>query len=407
MSDLPLPERQGKTPLSLARKPNIDRLASQGLAGLVKTVPDGMPPGSDTANLSVMGYDPRRYYTGRAPLEAISMGIDLADGDVAFRCNLVTLTGQAPDGPFAAQVMADYSAGEISSPEAHQLIQAVNDQLADDRRQVYAGKSYRHCLVWKQGSLDMKLVPPHDILTRVIGDHLPSGPDAQPLLDMMVASQTFLPQHPVNQARVQAGLNPGNAIWIWGQGVRPDLPNLADQHQLRGAVITAVDLIQGIGLCAGLEVITVPGATGTIDTNFEGKAQAAIDALMAGHNYIYLHVEAPDECGHHAQLDEKIRAIELIDEHIVGPVWQALEAHRTAGGEGYRLMVLPDHPTPLALRTHTSDPVPFAVYSSDGRDSWPAPAYDEDKAAQTGLYVAEGHELLGRFIHKGFSDLLP
>ena len=411
MADLPVAQLQNRTPLDCAAKPNMDRMAAEGLAGMVRTVPEGLQPGSDTANLSVMGYDPLKYYTGRSPLEAISMSIDLAPEDVTFRCNLVTLSkdmqavssSQAAD--FSSQVMEDYSAGEIASDEAARLIEVINEHFSDDAWRFYPGKSYRHCLVWKNGSTDMTLIPPHDILTRAIGPYLPTGRHAKPILDMMVQAQSFLPDQPVNQARIRRNLNPANAIWIWGQGVRPDLPDLSGQYQLNGSVITAVDLVRGIGICAGLKVVDVPGATGTIDTNFAGKADAAIRELRSGRNYIYLHIEAPDECGHHAQVNEKIRSIELIDERVIGPVWRYLETQRAQTGEDYRLMVLPDHPTPVALRTHTSDPVPFACFSSDGRDYRPAVAYDEHHCAQTGLFIPQGFELLERLTRRGFSDI--
>ena len=411
MADLPVLQLQNRTPLACAIKPAMDRMALEGLAGMVRTVPPGLQPVSETANLSGMGYDPLVYYTGRSPLEAISMAIDLDPDDVTFRCNLVTLTepGQSPSSlssDLSTQIMTDYSAGEIGSDEAARLIETINDHLSDDVWHFYPGKSYRHCLVWKKGSTDMSLIPPHDILTRQIEPHLPSGRDARPILDMMIQARDFLPQHPVNQARIRRNLNPANAIWIWGQGVRPDLPNLTDRYQLDGAVITAVDLVRGIGICAGLKVVDVPGATGTIDTNFRGKAEAAIRELRSGRNYVYLHVEAPDECGHHAQIEEKIRSIELIDEQIITPVWHFLEEQRRSTGEDYRLMVLPDHPTPVALRTHTADPVPFACYSSDGRDKRPAAAYDEFNCEQTGLFIADGFQLLERLTRRGFQDVM-
>lgn len=408
MADLPVPQLGQRTPLMAAAKPNMDRMASEGLAGMIKTVPEGMNPGSDTANMAVMGYDPRRYYTGRSPLEAISMAVEMAPDDVVFRCNLVTLSdepasGDAPER-FSARTMLDYSADEIGSDEAARLIEQVNEAFADDTMRFYPGKSYRHCLVWKKGEKAMALTPPHDILTRVVGPYLPSGPGAEPLLSMMIQSARFLPGHPVNRARQQRRLRPANAIWLWGQGTRPNLPDLARQFHLRGSVISAVDLVRGLGICAGLDVVEVPGATGNIHTNFAGKARAVIQELARGQDYVYVHVEAPDECGHRAEIDNKVRAIELIDEQVIGPVWAYLESQRLATGEPYRLVVLPDHPTPLSLRTHTSDPVPFAVFSSDGRDHRPAAAYDEQSCARTGLALNTGHELLPRLIRQGFRE---
>jgi 2,3-bisphosphoglycerate-independent phosphoglycerate mutase len=409
MADLPVPQLQNRTPLMVAAKPHMDRMAAEGLAGMVRTVPAGLQPGSDTANMSVMGYDPARYYTGRSPLEAIGMAIEMEPGDVAFRCNMVTLSEEpagrdesTPEERFAARTMVDYSADEIGSDEAARLIEQLNEKFSDAQLRFYPGKSYRHCLIWKQGEQGMSLTPPHDILTRRVGAFLPAGPGSGRLKAMMVASTGFLPLHPVNRARVQRHLKPANAIWIWGQGTRPDLPDLASRLQLCGSVISAVDLVRGIGICAGLDIIDVPGATGNIHTNFAGKAQAAINELARGQNYVYLHVEAPDECGHRAEIDNKVRSIELIDEQIIGPIWTWLEAQRLATGEPYRLMVLPDHPTPLSLRTHTADPVPFACYSSDGRDRNPAAAYDEVSCAKTGYYLDEGHLLLTKLIQEGF-----
>jgi 2,3-bisphosphoglycerate-independent phosphoglycerate mutase len=399
MADLPVADLGGRTPLQAANKPCMDRLAQLGLAGTVSTVPGGLPPGSDTANMSVMGYDPRRYYTGRSPLEAISMSVEMEPGDVAFRCNLVTLS-ESP--AYSERQMLDYSADEISSDEAARLIEAINDHFSDRSIRFYPGKSYRHCMIWKSGPLELGLVPPHDILTRAIGDFLPVGQGADRLLDMMSSSSAFLPDHPVNRARRKRQVREANSIWLWGQGTRPNLPDLSEQYQLKGSVISAVDLINGLGICAGLRVIEVPGATGNIHTNFQGKAQAAIQEFARGQDYVYLHVEAPDECGHRAEIENKVLSIELIDKLCIGPVWDYLEARRQANGEDYRILVLPDHPTPLALRTHTSDPVPFACFSSDGRDKKPAASFDEASCRATGYYLENGHELFARFVRDGF-----
>lgn len=399
MADLPVPQLGGQTPLMAAVKPHMDRLAREGLAGLVRTVPDGLAPGSDTANMSVMGYDPRQYYTGRSPLEAISMSIEMEPGDVAYRCNLVTLSEAAE---YADRLMIDYSSDEIGSDEAARLIEVVNKHFADDEICFYPGKSYRHCMIWKKGPLDITLVPPHDILTRRIGEYLPTGDRAGRILQMMTGSAEFLPGHPVNQARLKRQLNPATSVWIWGQGTRPELPDLADMHHIRGSVISAVDLVKGLGICAGLHVVEVPGVTGNVHTNYTGKAQAAIDEFKRGQDYVYLHVEAPDECGHRAEIENKVRSIELIDRHIIGPVWDYLEARRLADGEDYRILVLPDHPTPLSLRTHTSDPVPFAFYGSDQQDRLAAGAYDESSCSRTGYFIEEGHQLFARFINGGF-----
>ncbi|MDD2533428.1 MAG: cofactor-independent phosphoglycerate mutase [Eubacteriales bacterium] len=395
MADQPVVALGHKTPLQVALKPNMDRMAREGLAGLVKTVPDTLAPGSDTANMSVMGYDPERYYTGRSPLEAISMSIEMEPGDIAFRTNMVTLTG---DGAYNERVMLDYSADEIGSDEAARLIEVINEHFHDSELQFYPGKSYRHCLIWKNGETAMKLTPPHDILTRKVTAYLPQGPGSEKLLSMMEASAQFLPNHPVNKARHKRELNQANSIWIWGQGKRPDLPVLSEQYGLKGSVISAVDLINGIGICAGLRVVEVPGVTGNIHTNFRGKAEHAIMEFERGQDYVYLHVEAPDECGHRAEVDNKVKSIELIDREIIGPVWEYLEQKKQVTGEDYRLLVLPDHPTPLNLRTHTSDPVPFAAYSSDGAFRAGTASYDEYTCAESGVFLGIGHTLFGKFI---------
>jgi 2,3-bisphosphoglycerate-independent phosphoglycerate mutase len=395
MADLPVESLGLRTPLQVAHKPNMDRIARQGVAGLVKTVPDSLAPGSDTANMSVMGYDPQLYYTGRSPLEAISMSIEMESGDVAFRTNLVTLTSELK---YSQRTMIDYSADEIGSDEAARLIETINDHFATDDLRFYPGKSYRHCLIWKNGATAMKLVPPHDILTQQITNYLPSGEGAQRLLDLMQKSAEFLPAHPVNKARSKRDLRQANSIWIWGQGTRPALPILSEQYSIKGSVISAVDLINGIGICAGLRVVEVPGVTGNIHTNFRGKAEHAIMEFERGQDYVYLHVEAPDECGHRAEIDNKVKSIELIDREIVGPVWDYLEKKKQETGEDYRILVLPDHPTPLKLRTHTSDPVPFAAYSSDGRFNAGTDGYDEISCQTSGVYIDVGHTLFGKFI---------
>ena len=395
MADLPVEALGQRTPLQVAHKPNMDKIAHQGLAGLVKTVPDGLAPGSDTANMSVMGFDPQLYYTGRSPLEAVSMSIEMEPGDVAFRTNLVTLT---TEDDYSQRTMIDYSADEIGSDEAARLIEVVNDHFATDDLRFYPGKSYRHCLIWKNGATEMKLVPPHDILTRKITDYLPSGEGGERLLQMMQQSAAFLPGHPVNKARTKRDLNQANSIWIWGQGTRPALPILSEQYGIRGSVISAVDLINGLGICAGLRVVEVPGVTGNIHTNFHGKAEHAIMEFERGQDYVYLHVEAPDECGHRAEIENKVKSIELIDRDIVGPVWDYLEKKKQETGEDYRLLVLPDHPTPLSLRTHTNAPVPFAAYSSDGTFKAGTASYDEVSCEASGVFVEVGHTLFGKFI---------
>ena len=396
MADLPVPDLQNRTPLQAAHKPFMDKMARLGHAGLVTTVPAGLAPGSDTANMAVMGYDPKKYYTGRSPLEAVSMSIEMQPGDVAFRCNLVTLSD---DADYTRRTMIDYSADEIGTDEAARLIETVNEHFANGAIRFYPGKSYRHCMIWKKGPLDVALVPPHDILTQKIDRHLPVGEGANRLLTMMAESARFLPDHPVNRARQKRKLRQANSIWIWGQGTRPELPNLADLFNLKGSIISAVDLIQGLGICAGMHIVEVPGVTGNIHTNFRGKAEAAIAEFARGQDYVYLHVEAPDECGHRAEVDNKVKSIELIDRDIIGPIWEYLENQKQLTGEDYRLLVMPDHPTPLALRTHTSEPVPFAAYSSDGCFKRPATDYDEFSCAATGYRLIYGHTLFGQFIN--------
>ncbi len=395
MADLPVEALGGRTPMEAARKPVMDFLASRGYAGLARTIPDGVPAGSDTANMAVMGYDPARYYTGRSPLEAVSMGIALEPGDVAFRVNLVTLSENTP---YASKVMLDYSSDEITSPEAAALIREIGRQFGSADRTFYPGVSYRHCLVWHGGPQNGELVPPHDILTRPITDYIPSGGVYRVLGDMMERSFDVLKDHAINRARIAAGLRPANSIWIWGQGTRPDLPEITSEYHLRGSVISAVDLIFGLGICAGLRPVAVEGATGTIHTDFGGKARAAIGEFSSGQDYVYLHVEAPDECGHRSELDNKVRSIGLIDEKILAPVFEYLQGHRDVSGEEFRILVMPDHPTPVSLRTHTRDPVPFVIYSSDGRFSAPVSDFSEKTCRGSGVFIEKGHELFGRFI---------
>lgn len=390
MADHAVPQLNNKTPLQCAQKPNIDLLAQNGLVGMVKTVPEGIPPGSDAANLSVMGYNPHLYYTGRSPLEAVSMGVGLSASDVAFRCNLVTLS-DAED--YAGKTMIDYSSDEISTEEAAQLIEAVNHHFKTGEIAFYAGISYRHCMVWKDGPGGFACTPPHDILERKIAGYLPQGPHSRVLLDMMIESSKFLKDHPVNKSRISRGLRPANSIWLWGEGKKPAIPKFIDKYGIRGTVISAVDLIKGIGMCAGLESIDVEGATGNIHTNFSGKAEAAISALKSGKDFVYVHIEAPDECGHRYEIENKVRSIELIDEKVVGPILKALEEY-----EDYRVLVLPDHPTPLDLRTHTREPVPFILYQKSLRKPSGVTGYDELQAGSTGLLIEEGYTLMDRFI---------
>lgn len=390
MADYPLKELDGKTPMAAAFKPNMERLAKKATAGIVKTVPESLNPGSDVANLSAMGYDPVSCYTGRSPLEAMSIGIDMAPDDIAFRCNLVTLSD---DEPFEKKVMADYSAQEITTAEAAEIIKAVNEAFENDIIKFYSGVSYRHCMIWHKGPNGLGLTPPHDISDRVIGEYLPKN---DTLLGMMKKSYDVLKNHPVNIERKKRGLNPANAIWLWGEGTRPAIPNFKEMFGLKGSVISAVDLIKGIGITAGLDVINVEGATGNITTNFANKGKAALKSLVEnGNDYVYIHVEAPDECGHRGEIDNKVKSIELIDRDIVGPLTKGLEE----AGEDYTIMVLPDHPTPISTKTHARDAVPFIIYRSnepvEGIDT-----FSEEAAAKTGLYIPNGPELSRLFLRK-------
>lgn len=391
MADYPVAELGGKTPLGYAHTPHMDGLAGRGLLGTVKTVPEGFPPGSDVANLSVLGYDPRECYTGRAPLEAASMGVKLGPEDVAFRCNLVTLS---EDKPYAARKMLDYSAGEISSGEAGEIVSAVQKRLGSDNLTFYPGVGYRHLMVWRGGPADTVLTPPHDISGRVIRDYLPQGEGAQKLLALMEESARFLPAEPVNRRRMASGKNPANSVWFWGQGRRPQLIPFRDRFGLAGSVIAAVDLIRGIGVLAGMRVPAVPGATGNIHTNYLGKAKAALDELAGGGDFAFIHIEAADEAGHQGDLQAKVRAIEEIDAKVVGEVLRGLKENHP----DWRVMVLPDHPTPLAIRTHTAEPVPFVMVDSKTPAAGTGRGFTEEAAQKAGLFFAAGWELLPYFL---------
>lgn len=390
MADYPVEELGGRTPLEVAKKPNIDRLARGGELGMVKTVPEGMKPGSDVANLSAMGYNPLHCYTGRSPLEAVSIGIQMSDTDVAFRCNLVTLS-EEPE--YADKIMIDYSSGEITTAEAAELIHAVDEVFRNDEILFCPGISYRHCMIWHGGPTGLNLTPPHDISDRKVTEYLPQN---LVILDLMKRSYEVLKNHPVNQARVARGLNPANSIWLWGEGTRPAVSLFEETYGVKASVISAVDLIKGIGICAGMKIIEVEGATGNIDTNFRGKGEAALQTLLDGQDLVYIHVEAPDECGHHGDLEGKIRSIELIDEEIVGPILAGLEA----AGEEYSILVMPDHPTPLAIKTHASDPIPYLLYRSTAAWDSGVDTYTEKTGAASGRFLSQGHELMGHLLGK-------
>ena len=401
MADYPSKILNGRTPLEVANKPNIDDLCKRGKLGLVKTVPDGMKPGSDVANLSMMGYAPDKYYTGRSPLEALSIGIDLKDSDVAIRCNLVTLSDEEN---FADKTMVDYSAGEISTEEAKQLIEYLQQNLGDEYIDFHAGVSYRHCLVAHNAELGTDFTPPHDISDRKITDHLPKGEYGDIFLDIMLDAYNLLKDHPINKKRIEQGLHPANSIWLWGEGTRPNLTPFEEKYGMKGAVISAVDLIKGIGIGAKMKVLEVEGATGTYTTNFKGKAEAAIKALKEGYDYVYIHMEAPDECGHQGDAENKVKSIELIDSVVVKYVKEQLDIMN----EDYKILIAPDHPTPLKLKTHTSDPVPFIIYSHKVGEDQPSAdgaTYSEENGEKSGIIFSSGEELMNEFLHGGISSL--
>ena len=390
-ADTPVEELGGKTPLEAANKPNIDELAKHGEMGLVRTVPDNLPPGSDVANLAVFGYDPQKYYTGRSPLEAVSMEVPLKLTDTTFRTNVVTLSDE-PN--YADKTMVDYSSDEITTEEARELIKYVNDNIGTDEYEFFGGFSYRHLLVWHNKENNFKLTPPHDISDRVVGEYLPED---ETLRNLMIKSYDLLKDHPINKARVERGLNPANSIWIWGNGTKPNLDTYADRFGIKGSVVSAVDLIKGIGYCAGLNVIDVEGATGNVNTNFDGKAEAAVQALKNGDDFVYVHLEAPDEAGHRHEIDNKVKAIELIDSKIAAPIIEYLKN----SGEDYSILVMPDHPTPLAIRTHTSDPIPYLLYSSKNSVSDSGyTTYTEAEAKKTGVFVEHGYTLINKLFEK-------
>lgn len=391
MADLPREDLTGKTPMGTANKPNMDKLAKVSEVGLVKTVIDSLKPGSDVANLSVLGYDPSVYYSGRSPLEAGSIGIDMKPTDVSFRCNLVTLSDEAE---YSEKTMVDYCSDDISSEEAAELIAFIQEKMGTDEFRFYSGVSYRHCLIWNNGTLDVgTLTPPHDITGRKITEYLGVNKNGEKLLDMMKRSYNLLKDHPVNKKRIERGLRPANSIWLWGEGVRKELTPFEEKYGLKGAMISAVDLLKGIGKFTGMEVIKVEGATGYIDTNFSGKAEAAIDALKRGNDFVYIHVEAPDECGHRFEIQNKVKSIELIDQLILGPILKAFD------GEDIKILICPDHPTPLALKTHTNAPVPYLIYDSRKSEKG-VEKFCEEEAEKTGRFVKVGHTLMEHFLDK-------
>jgi 2,3-bisphosphoglycerate-independent phosphoglycerate mutase len=379
-SDHPLEELDGRTPLQVARTPNLDTLAERGVVGVAHTIPEGMPPGSDIGNLSVFGYDPAKHYTGRGPIEAASMGVPLNERDVVYRCNLVSSDGER---------LLDYSAGHIGTEDARALIEHLASRLGARRFTFYPGISYRHLMVWRDGKADLRCVPPHDIMGQPIKENLPVGSGDEVLSSIIWDSLEILDQHEINRRRRSEGLSPANMIWLWGQGLPPRLPSFALLHGVVGAIIAAVDLVRGIGKLAGLQVIDVPGATGYLDTNYRGKGEAALAALQTL-DLAIVHIEAPDEAGHKGDIDAKIDAIQKIDDLVIGTLLEGLEPLEG----GFRMLVMPDHPTPVLLRTHTSEPVPFLLYDSTSPRSGPALPFDERALEESKLRVEEGHRVI-------------
>lgn len=392
MADYPVPALDGKTPMMVADKPNFDALAQKAEVGLVRTVAEGLKPGSDVANLSVLGYDPKKCYTGRSPLEAVSIGVKLKDDDVTLRCNIVTLSDEEN---YDDKTMIDYSAGDISSAEAKELIEAVEEAFGNEIYKYYNGVSYRHCLVWSHGTTDLgSMTPPHDISGRVVGEYLSKSENAKELIDMMKKSYDVLKDHPVNKKRIAEGKRPGNSIWLWGEGRKPMLESFEKLYGLKGSIISAVDLLKGIALSAGMNAPDVEGATGYIDTNFEGKAQKAVEELENGCDLVYVHFEAPDECGHRNEPENKVKSIELIDSRVLPIILKGLEKY-----DDYKIMILPDHPTPIVTMTHASDPVPYMIYHKKNEISG-VDTINEETAKQTGNYVDFGPGMMKKFIEE-------
>lgn len=390
MADLPLESLDGKTPLEYAATETMDMLSSLSEIGLVHTIPDGMKPGSDTANLSVLGYDPAKYYSGRSPLEALSIGVPMEETDIALRMNLVTVSQE--DSPLEERTMIDHSSGEISTEDAALLVEALRVELETEKFHLYTGTSYRHCLIWSEGKV-VELTAPHDIPGRKVGEYLP---EEEALREMTEKSLRILADHPINLGRIEQGLNPANCCWFWGAGTKPSLDSFEEKTGKRGIMISAVDLLKGIAVGAGMEVASVEGANGGLHTNYRGKVDAAVKALTVdGLDFAYLHIEAPDEMGHQGSVEKKVKAIEYLDELVILPLLEAMQE----SGEPFRLLILPDHPTPVSIRTHTSDSVPYLLYDSTAaqKHEW---KYNEAEASRSGNYIAKGYELIEYFLRK-------
>lgn len=390
MADYPVPALGGKTPMMCAKKPNMDYLAQRSEVGLIKTVADGLKPGSDVANMSVMGFDPMKFYTGRSPLEAASIGIDMKPSDVSLRCNLVTLSED--NKPYEEKTIEDYCADDISTEEAEEIIKTIEEELGTDEFKFYSGVSYRHCLIWANGTTDLgTMTAPHDITGKVITDYLSTAENAKPLIEMMKKSYDILKDHPVNLARKAQGKRPANSIWLWGEGTRPAMKSFEEIFGIKGSVVSAVDLIKGIGGCAKMEVAEVEGATGYLDTNFEGKANAALD-LLERNDLVYIHFEAPDECGHRNEPENKVKAIEMIDSRVLPILFDGLKKY-----DDYKIMILPDHPTPIVTRTHASDPVPYLIYHKNNEITG-VDTINEETAKATGNYIDFGPGIMPHFL---------
>lgn len=390
MADYPVPALGGKTPMMCADKPNMDYLAQRSEVGLIKTVADGLKPGSDVANMSVMGFDPMKFYTGRSPLEAASIGIDMKPSDVSLRCNLVTLSED--DKPYEEKTIEDYCADDISTEEAEEIIKTIEKELGTDEFKFYSGVSYRHCLIWANGTTDLgTMTAPHDITGKVITDYLSTAENAKPLIEMMKKSYDILKDHPVNLARKAQGKRPANSIWLWGEGTRPAMQSFEEIFGIKGSVVSAVDLIKGIGGCAKMEVAEVEGATGYLDTNFEGKANAALD-LLERNDLVYIHFEAPDECGHRNEPENKVKAIEMIDSRVLPILFDGLKKY-----DDYKIMILPDHPTPIVTRTHASDPVPYLIYHKNNEITG-VDTINEETAKTTGNFIDFGPSIMPHFL---------
>lgn len=393
MADLPFASLDNKTPMECAKKPIMDSLASVSEVGMCRTVANGLKPGSDVANLSVMGYDPLVCYTGRSPLEAASIGIDLKDTDVTLRCNLVTLSDEENYGD---KTMVDYCAGDISTEEAAEIIKTVEEVFGNEIYKFYSGVSYRHCLVVDGGTTELgEMTPPHDISGKVVGEYLSNHKNAEPLIELMKKSYDLLKDHPVNIERIKNGKRPANSIWLWGEGTKPQVEDFYNKNGVKGCVVSAVDLLKGIGKCANMETPEVENATGYLDTNFEGKAAAAINAFKNGIQFVYLHFEAPDECGHRGEAENKVKSIEEIENRALKPILEYLNQT----GEHFRILIMPDHPTPLNTKTHSPEPVPYLIYDNEKKLSG-VPCFTEKNAAQTGIFVEHGPDMINKLLEK-------